>query len=427
MSYGTNQRISEVFFDFLNFQTRIRLKKLDKKELIRSTTFFRELFDHESSNFKTLYQKFIIVTKQLRTTVNSRTTNSTKKFLKKLMESPRFHSCQSRRTFHREAQVIVLDQSHGDLSSIKLLRSCFRNIVHETNKVIKLIENENRVLSELTVGKLTVKQIAQQLKVPEWKIYRLRNQIIVNNDFKDRKAKSLMTRVFLLKKVNLTLQQYGYRFDSAKELLASIQNLQNEPHLSRSSFYRTLKITGLRYRTAVKHPFETAAVKESRIWFFVYFTKFLSDPNTECFYFDWTSFAEGNFKKRCWALKGVRSVANKLYTYAGLHLLTIMSQQGIEAFQFVRGNLNSNLEFNFFSGAMINIRRKVALRIKRIVVVLDNSPLNNSNALINFVVDQKFNLLFTAPNSCFLNPIEMAYAYLKHPFKNMYSTNKFDN
>lgn len=104
-----------------------------------------------------------------------------------------------------------------------------------------------------------------------------------------------------------------------------------------------------------------------------------------------------------------------------------MSADGIESIQFVRGTLTSAVIFHFLELTIESLKRGCDQRGAELIIILDNSKLSQSDPLFNFVILNSVKLLFTAPQSCFLNPIEMFFAFLKEPLKLVRCCNKYNN
>ena len=127
------------------------------------------------------------------------------------------------------------------------------------------------------------------------------------------------------------------------------------------------------------------------------------------------------FKKKSWSSLGKKSIVKDYYPYARLHLLALLGLNGIIEIQYVTGALNSPIIFDFLFQTLEKDAHHIG---KDLVGVLDNSPLNHSNAVRNLAWKNEFTLLFTAPNSCFLNPIELLFAKFKASLKTKITASK---
>ena len=184
-------------------------------------------------------------------------------------------------------------------------------------------------------------------------------------------------------------------------------------------------MTGLSPKKPADRFSETPDVKEARISFLLNYVLRSKNPRSVFFYFDWSSFADSNFKRLSWSLRGQKSLTHHRYAYSCLHLLALVSNERVEAYQMVRGTLCSQIVFNFLSGALDFLLQTLERQNCSAVVILDNSPLNISNALVHFCIRRRVTLLFSAPNSSFLNPIEMLFAFTKAPLKRRFSCSKY--
>ena len=222
--------------------------------------------------------------------------------------------------------------------------------------------------------------------------------------------------------VLLSQSQHGFR--NIKSLR---EKFKEHPTLSFLSYQRVISLVkslGYRYKKTVVRSQENSKIKKARVRFLEEFAQRLSDCNSEVLYFDWSSYSDKNFQLKKWSLVGKKAVVDSSYLYARLHLFAILGRSGVIGFQIVRGNLSSEIVFRFVKRTLDFVFRRKSDFRERIVLVLDNSPLNHSMSLENFAVLKKVNLLFTAPSSSFLNPIEMFFAYVKQPLKESFATNK---
>ena len=107
-----------------------------------------------------------------------------------------------------------------------------------------------------------------------------------------------------------------------------------------------------------------------------------------------------------------------------MHLLALINHQKVVSFQFVCGNLSSAIIFAFLETVLTELNCEAKRLRREICIVLDNSPMNQFIALRKLVLDLRIELLFTAPNSSFQNPIEFLFAKIKAPLKTVFSCNK---
>ena len=276
----------------------------------------------------------------------------------------------------------------------------------------------------LVDGEMKPVQIARKTSLPLWKVYSKRSKIGNASSGLKKQIKSLDRQITALVSLDIQLKSRGHRFDDGRQLFGGLQAQLAIPPMSESYFFRQLKATGLRNKKAIYRTAEKPNLKEMRIEFFSQYIYFLQSRHHEVTYFIWTSFAESNFKSRSWSLQGQKSIVQAKYHYCAFHLMALISRQRVECYQFIRGRLAGDVVFNFLSGAISNLRNLAQYRGKKLVVVLDNAPMNYSNAITGFCVSNQIKLLFIAPNSSFLNPIEMLFALIKSNLKKMFKLGK---
>ena len=121
---------------------------------------------------------------------------------------------------------------------------------------------------------------------------------------------------------------------------------------------------------------QTGKAKDARCHFMREYARVSRDTAVEVYYFDWTSFSRQNFQARSWSGSGEKSIVTDSYPYSKLHLLAHLGPTWLVALQYVSGNLNSPVIFDFIFQVFVEITRKTHRNGKDIIAVLDNSPLN---------------------------------------------------
>jgi hypothetical protein len=313
---------------------------------------------------------------------------------------------------HPETQVTVL-ASEG-----RRLEACRKRIARK-------VQQDLRVCQLLQEGVWTPSQVSKMACVPRWKVYQLKKAQGNRQEGFRRLLAALERQTEILIGVEAALQPHNYAVRSGLELLGELGQRRPEIGIRRPELYWALKATGLRVKKAVERRTASPELLQSRITFFQNWAQCGSDRRFFMVFFDWTSFCPGNFKQMGWALRGKKSLIPGRYVYSALHLLAVMSEERIEGFQLAQGNLSSDLVFNFLTGCLVPILERLEQEGRRLVVVLDNSPLNFGEALRHFCLYHRVTLLYTAPRSSFQNPIEMLFALLKLPLKRVYSASKF--
>jgi transposase len=303
----------------------------------------------------------------------------------------------------------------------------FKLFKKKLEKHQKKIKNENELIDLLMRGETDFAQLKLKLKLPLWKIQKMISAVCLPQPKRSKKIEKFLEKIKLLKTIESLTINANATFDNVKQLTAKLSRETNFEPISHSKLYRTLKAGGWKFRPVVFHSNETNNLKSARIWFFDQFLSILNDTREVVAYFDWSSFSEHNFQKKNWVQSGRRAVSNEVYVYAKVHLLAMISHQSVESVQFVRGNLSSQLIFDFLSQSIKKLLQNSPKRISRLTIVLDNSPMNHSKAIKNFCLTSKVKLLYTAPNSSFLNPIEQLFAKIKTPLKQAFTMNKYIN
>lgn len=185
-----------------------------------------------------------------------------------------------------------------------------------------------------------------------------------------------------------------------------------------------MKAAGFKYKSFVVRQNQSKQLKKIRVIFFRELRDLLNRDKPELFFFDWTSFSADNFKRKGWSPSTKRSIVNTQYAYSCLHMLAVMCSRKVCAIQFIRENLNTEIIFSFLQEAFTKISRSQEYNNTNNIIILDNSPLNHNLALYNFAHSNKCSIIFTAPNSSFLNAIEMLFAKCKAPLKKVICLNK---
>ena len=127
------------------------------------------------------------------------------------------------------------------------------------------------------------------------------------------------------------------------------------------------------------------------------------------------------FSKKAWSQKSVKAVKKIRFVYSCLHLLTILGEDSIESYQFLKGQLSSPIIFHFLKTSLTLLIEKYRTVGKKLVLILDNSPMNHSRALKNFAFYTKIRIFYTPPYSSFVNPVETTYAFIKNRLRQIFS------
>lgn len=421
----SNRRISMLVFDAKSPLLRLRLRKVDTEELSKVVSSFREIFDKDSHRYRALIARLIMNAKTMRIAHSRDTIQAVKGLLSGILfrlgggtGTRPIKSCRrdqwSRKCLplHPGAQVNILTRESG-------------NFEKRRKHIVKKVQRGSKVCQLLREGVWKASQISRMAGVPRWRVYQLRSARENQQEGFQRSLKTLERQTAALMGVSEVLQDRNFAVDSGVEILEELRQQKPGLGLSRLRLYWALRATGLRLKKVVERCPSNSELLESRITFFQNWTRCGNDRRFFFVFFDWTSFCEGNFKQMAWSLRGKKSIVGRRYVYTGLHLLAVMSEIRIEGYQLAQGNLSTDLVFNFLTGCIAHILERLSTDGRRLVVVLDNSPLNFGEALRHFCLLHQVTLMYTAPRSSFQNPIEMLFAMIKAPLKRVFSASKF--
>lgn len=425
MSYKNQQCGSRLVTDSNNPPNQITLRRLDKESLNFVFRAYENMCDWRNRNFLMKYKKFIIMVKNDHLEFDEVAIQELKRLVRQLIlrlqaDHPRVLGAGT-----KHIRIIKDNYALFDNLIPSILKSKCTEYEHRKKKITKRLTQYHKVYQLLIEDTKSVKQISQRTGVPQWRIYRM----IINPDERFDGIKqsfhTLAAHSNVLLSLSDVLKEHNYAFSDGSVLYDQVVNENPALNLSKSAFYQHLKTIGLTNKKSIYRSTDTPILKESRISFFANYVKYLNNRRYDIVYFDWTSYSESNFKQNSWSLQGRKSIIHERYGYSALHFLAMISLEKVEAFQFIRGTLTSSIVFNFLSGALSRPEFIDSHRGRQLVIVLDNAPSNCSNALIALCVERRITLLFTAPNSSFLNPIEMLFAFLKSNLKKIHSINKF--
>lgn len=297
--------------------------------------------------------------------------------------------------------------SRGQLSFLEKKLAKIVRLTEIRIKFINIVQECDGSFSDLkrATGKTTSKLLADIKSVVE------------EDSAFNKKVVRLNQMIALARAVFVVSSQHQRIFSTLNDLEEEIRI--RFPHLqfTKADVYRTFRMHGYRWKSNIVRSNQTDSLKDARCWFLKEYLYDLSDADSLVFYFDWSSFSEKNFQSRSWSATGAKSIVNNCYVYCKLHLFAVLGPDGVEAMQFVSGTLHTAIVFEFLLEVMGRISRRVHNDQKNVVLVLDNSPMNHSVGLKNYAASEMFTLLYTAPNSSFLNPIEYLFAKCKAGLK----------
>lgn len=189
---------------------------------------------------------------------------------------------------------------------------------------------------------------------------------------------------------------------------------------SESSFYKLFKQMGFKRHVLVDRSAETEKLLEYRLRFYQVLFHYFDDCQNEFCFFDWSSFSKSNFQQKAWSMRGEKAIKFENYCYCSLHFFGLLTQEKLRCCQFVKGSLSSVIVFNFLEKTLSKLNEEVIKRNRKLVLILDNSPMNHSIPFKNFAFTKKITVLYTPPNSSFVNPIEKLFAFFKTKLKGLH-------
>lgn len=95
----------------------------------------------------------------------------------------------------------------------------------------------------------------------------------------------------------MNLQKIITEHSFQKSLYLQIISCYEVHKFSLSTLQRIVKLLGFKYKKISPRINETKQIKRARIHFYHHFVKTALQPETELFFFDWTSFSEDNFRQ----------------------------------------------------------------------------------------------------------------------------------
>lgn len=213
---------------------------------------------------------------------------------------------------------------------------------------------------------------------------------------------SALIRKFLLSTDlnGLTLKNFWKNFNDQSEFFVSFNNFQ--------SFCKSLGLNYCMKRESFDNSNES---KSKRISFLTLLNNEYSNIDQEVYYFDVSSFSETSLKKKNWNLRDYPTTFKKKFSYNLTHFLFCINNEGNFYAQFIKGNINSNIIFEFLNHFQKDFRKQN--NIQKLTIVLDNSSLHKTAQIKEFCIEKEIKMIFFPPKNPFFNPAEFAFRYLK--------------
>ncbi len=318
---------------------------------------------------------------------------------------------------HRLRHVQLASSSDTSYFPIHVRKGPFQRLHKRIKKLRKKLEARINFIAQVEVSDMSFRELSQRTGMTPSKIKKALEAITDHENSLDTSIKHQLRMVHLAKLMDSIFHGRTEAVSSANMLLTELRSLQPQHDYTKQEVYRVLHLMGIRHKKNVPRTYEIATVKEYRKWFLKDFIRILERPTVHLFYFDCTSFSAGNFQQKSWAVAGRKAVVGDVYVYKKLHMLAVLSHEGVKATQWVSGGLSSKIIFQFMLAFLREVQPDVRRRNGQAWLVLDNAPVNRSRALQTAALQFGFSILFTAPNSSFLNPIEYLFAKAKVPLK----------
>ena len=94
-------------------------------------------------------------------------------------------------------------------------------------------------------------------------------------------------------------------------------------------------------------------------------------------------------------------------------LISAISQDRVIASQLIQGGVDSTVFESFLQAMLLSLRTDKSYDDKNIVLYLDNAAIHSHSNVLETARRMQVNVLFSAPYSPWLNPIEHLFDYLK--------------
>lgn len=425
MEAGSTVRLSKIIFDAHELSKRLVLKSAHLEGIQQKFSQWQNQQNFSKQDFKANACPFIILTKNLKDPITEGdltvTTERIRLLLRRFLEGRSINFFD----FSHRPQIEQTFLFKGEYAGFKLSPKIQSGLRDQFEASIDKLQQENELIDRIMISDSADIRGKFSDKTNNASISRLLANVCQSPKEPQRRIKKLIQKIQILQIIENYLETESSTFESINQFYHFIQQNYDIGLFSKSFLYTILKQKNFRFKAVVERKNENASIKKARVHFYQRYSIFLNDSNTECLYFDWTSFCEGNFKNKIWSQRREKSIVKSVYVYSNLHLFVLLGPDCIQSFQFIRGRLSSQLIFSFLSQTIDGLLNFSNARNKNLVIILDNSALNHSLPLFSFMANTRITLLFTAPNSSFSNPIEMLFAKIKTPLKKVFCLNKY--
>lgn len=262
--------------------------------------------------------------------------------------------------------------------------------------------------------------VTRNLKIHKSKIRTFKNSIkkqgIPPNVIKYTR---FIQEIYHLVLISQFMATYHIQDEPIKKIYRKFSERNKRVSISKSTFYRLFRILGFRYKKIMQELPSRDRVLIHRILYMEELICDLQDKKTKVLFFDSTTFSDSNLKKRGWSLPNSNFHMTKKFSYSQTHLLLLIDDSQIVSVQLFKGNM-INLDIISFLEISLDSYTRYR-KNKKIVVVLDNATMHQTSHFKNFVLQNKYHLLFTVPRHPLFNAAEYVFRFIKTRLKNKYS------
>ena len=134
---------------------------------------------------------------------------------------------------------------------------------------------------------------------------------------------------------------------------------------------------------------------------------------------------ETGFNQQMTPLYGYSKIGERCLVTTGLKgqnysVIAAITKSKILGYQIIKGSIKAD-DFGAFIASLLNNNPNILKNRSQYIFFMDNAPIHKAKSLQPFF--QNFNILFNAPYSPFLNPIEEFFGNWKHNFRKKFREN----
>ena len=421
---GKTTFTSNIFCDISIARAPFTLRKEDENFLQERSLFWTSNMRGMGRRNQGRFVSEVIIPRKFTRDVSSRVAAALVSLADRLLRKKYMANSKRRRYPFTKRHVNDVDEPGGSFTGFRASQQNLSILQSQLKKLVKALEGRIKLIDSVLGSNGDTNAVTRLPVISKSQLTCAVKTLLSGDDCLKRKVERFRQRIRLAQMVHaVAIEQKGV-IQNLKQFHEKVQSEFSHVLISQSSLRKMILFQGFRFKKNVPRLSQTDKSKNARSLFMKEYLHKLQDSNTEVHYFDWSSFSAQNFQQKSWSMSGEKSIVNDSYSYSSLHFLALMGPEKVEAVQFVRGPLCSPTIFNFMREVIELVCERAHSREKNVVVVLDNSPLNHSLAMAGLTQHFQFSLLFTAPNSSFLNPVEYMFAKVKAGLKSKVSLSK---